>query len=51
MSQQVLQAANEAVFQRQLSTNRAVQYVVGATGTDAASALAAVKQTVIFHKQ
>ena len=51
MSQAVMQAANEAVFQRQLNTYHAVKYVVRETGVNSAVAQEAVRQTVTWHKK
>jgi len=43
--------ANQAVFQLQFNTRDAVRYVVRNTGVDQATAQAAVKSAVTFHKQ
>lgn len=51
MSQEVMQAANQAVFQRQLGTNQAVKFVVRETGVSSADALSAVRQVTTFHKK
>jgi hypothetical protein len=46
----VMKAANEAVFQRQLSTEQAVKYILSKTNANKDLALDAVRQVTTFYK-
>ena len=50
MSARVEQAAIEAVYHRQLNTDRAVRYVSAQTGVDAEQALQALRSVMIVRR-
>jgi hypothetical protein len=51
VSQHTLNAANQAIFHLQLSTNEAIRYVVKNTGADAKEASQAIKVTLTGYQQ
>lgn len=51
MSEQVINVANQAVFQLQLNTNEAVRYVVKEAGVDARTAGQALKEVMTGYKR
>lgn len=51
MNQQTLDAANEAIFHKQLNTDKAIRYVINAAKVDPKQAGSAIKLVLVGYKK